>query len=56
MDRMTAFSRERLTTFLRGIGLRQVRIVSGVYAPAPALSYESRYVRPVAPSTYHWVL
>ena len=36
---MTAFSRERLTSFLRGIGLRQVRIVSGVILFAYLLSH-----------------
>jgi adenylate cyclase len=30
MDRMAALSRERLTTLLRGISLRQIRLVSGM--------------------------
>ena len=30
MDRMAAFSREQITTFVRGTGLRQVRLVSGI--------------------------
>jgi adenylate cyclase len=30
MDRMAALSREQLTTFVRGISLRQVRLVSGM--------------------------
>ena len=30
MDRMAAFSREQITAFVRGISLRQVRLVSGI--------------------------
>src|SRR6266480_5374665 len=30
MDRMAAFSREQLTTVIRGISVRQVRLVSGI--------------------------
>src|SRR6266550_8468042 len=30
MDRMTAFSRENIRTLIRGIGQRQVRLVSGL--------------------------
>jgi adenylate cyclase len=30
MDRMTAFSRENIQTFIRGIGVRQVRLVCGM--------------------------
>jgi adenylate cyclase len=39
MDRMAALSRERLTTFLRGISLRQVRLVSGVILFAYLVSH-----------------
>jgi adenylate cyclase len=39
MDRMTGLSRETITTFLRGISLRQVRLVSGVVMFAYLLSH-----------------
>ncbi len=39
MDRMAAFSRERLTNALRGISLRQVRLVSGVILFAYLVSH-----------------
>jgi adenylate cyclase len=39
MDRMAALSREQLTTFIRGTGLRQVRLVSGVILFAYLVSH-----------------
>jgi adenylate cyclase len=39
MDRMAALSREQLTTFVRGTGLRQVRLVSGVILFAYLISH-----------------
>jgi adenylate cyclase len=39
MDRMTGLSREKITTFVRGISLRQVRLVSGVVMFAYLLSH-----------------
>src|SRR3954452_7567535 len=39
MDRMAAFSREQLTTLLRGIGLRQVRLVTGIVLFAYLISH-----------------
>jgi adenylate cyclase len=39
MDHMPALSREQLTTFLRGISLRQVRLVSGVILLAYLVSH-----------------
>ena len=39
MDRMASLSRERLTTSLRGISLRQVRLVSGVVLFAYLVSH-----------------
>jgi adenylate cyclase len=39
MDHMTALSREQLTTFIRGISLRQVRLVSGVILLAYLVSH-----------------
>src|SRR4051812_20937202 len=39
MDRMAALSREQLTTFIRGTGLRQVRLVSGVILFAYLISH-----------------
>ena len=39
MDRMTSFSRERLSNFFRGIGLRQVRLASGVVLFAYLISH-----------------
>jgi adenylate cyclase len=39
MDRMATLSRERLTTFLRGVSLRQVRLVSGVILFAYLVSH-----------------
>src|SRR5437016_8895418 len=39
MDRMAALSRERLTTLLRGISLRQVRLVSGMILFAYLISH-----------------
>jgi adenylate cyclase len=39
MDRMTGLSRETITTFVRGISLRQVRLVSGVVMFAYLLSH-----------------
>jgi adenylate cyclase len=39
MDRMAALSREQLTTFIRGIGLRQVRLVSGLILFAYLVSH-----------------
>ncbi len=39
MDRMAAFSREQITTFVRGISLRQVRLVSGMVLFAYLISH-----------------
>jgi adenylate cyclase len=39
MDRMAALSREQLTTFVRGISLRQVRLVSGMVLFAYLVSH-----------------
>jgi adenylate cyclase len=39
MNRMAILSRERITTFMRGIGLRQVRLVSGVVLFAYLVSH-----------------
>src|ERR1700736_3385235 len=39
MDRMPTLSREQLTTFIRGISLRQVRFVSGVILLAYLVSH-----------------
>ena len=39
MDRMAALSREQLTTLVRGIGLRQVRLVSGLILFAYLVSH-----------------
>jgi len=39
MDRMATLSRERLTTFLRGISLRQIRLVTGVILFAYLVSH-----------------
>src|SRR5215218_4205132 len=39
MDRMAALSRQQLTTFIRGIGLRQVRLVSGLILFAYLVSH-----------------
>jgi adenylate cyclase len=39
MDRMAALSREQLTTFIRGISLRQVRLVSGMVLFAYLVSH-----------------
>ena len=39
MDRMAAFSREQLTAFVRGISLRQVRLVSGIVLFAYLISH-----------------
>jgi adenylate cyclase len=39
MDRMPTLSRERLTTFIRGISLRQVRLVTGIILLAYLVSH-----------------
>ena len=39
MDRMATLSRERVTTFLRGISLRQIRLVTGVILFAYLVSH-----------------
>src|SRR6188472_3738371 len=39
MDRMATLSRENITTFLRGVSLRQVRLVSGVVMFAYLVSH-----------------
>src|SRR5882724_11547048 len=39
MDRMPTLSRERLVTFIRGISLRQVRLVTGVILLAYLVSH-----------------
>jgi adenylate cyclase len=39
MDRMAALSRERVTTFLRGISVRQIRLVTGVVLFAYLVSH-----------------
>jgi adenylate cyclase len=39
MDRMATLSRERFTTFLRGISLRQVRLVTGIILFAYVVSH-----------------
>src|SRR5256885_2323950 len=39
MDRMAALSREQLTAFVRGTGLRQVRLVSGLVLFAYLISH-----------------
>src|SRR5258708_37803126 len=39
MDRMAAFSREKLTTLIRGISVRQVRLACGVVMFAYLISH-----------------
>ena len=39
MDRMAAFSREQLTAYVRGISLRQVRLVTGIVLFAYLISH-----------------
>src|SRR6266511_3834943 len=39
MDRMAALTREQITSFVRGIGLRQVRLVSGLVLFAYLVSH-----------------
>ena len=39
MDRMASLSRERLSNFARGIGLRQIRLVSGIVMFAYLISH-----------------
>src|SRR5882724_4279800 len=39
MDRMAALSREQLTTFMRGTGLRQIRLASGLVLFAYLVSH-----------------
>src|SRR5215207_8505651 len=39
MDRMATLSREQLTAFIRGISLRQVRLVSGIVLFAYLVSH-----------------